>query len=72
SEEERMKLAVETTNKGLLSERGAAKYYRVPRATLQSRRQGVLTRVEAHVHERVVSPVQEDVLVGWAEVRVYR
>ncbi|KAF7367161.1 DDE-domain-containing protein [Mycena sanguinolenta] len=68
SVEERMQLAIKTMDKTGMPERPAAKYFRVPRATLQSRRQGVLPRVEAHAHERVVSVVQEQVLVEWIKI----
>ncbi|KAF7344314.1 DDE-domain-containing protein [Mycena sanguinolenta] len=68
SVEERMQLAIKTMDKTGMPERPAAKYFRVPRATLQSHRQGVLPRVEAHAHERVVSVVQEQVLVEWIKI----
>jgi hypothetical protein len=55
SQEERMKLALTAIESGTMSERGAVKYFQVPRRTLQDRRKGVLPRKEAHDHERKLS-----------------
>ncbi|KAF7335093.1 DDE-domain-containing protein [Mycena venus] len=73
SQEERIQLAIATINKAeisgrRISERAAAIYFRVPRATLQDRRRGVLTRVQGHAHERALSSAQEDVLAEWVKV----
>ncbi|KAJ7249680.1 hypothetical protein C8J57DRAFT_964742, partial [Mycena rebaudengoi] len=63
--EERIQLAVKSVQKRERSVRGAAKYFRVPRTTLDRRLCGVQTRTEAHEHERALSLAQEDVLTEW-------
>jgi hypothetical protein len=72
--EERIRLAIialDTSESGL-SERKAAAYYRVPRATLQNRRKGIPTRVQGHAHERNLTPAQESVLTECVKVRIER
>ncbi|KAJ6605916.1 hypothetical protein B0H10DRAFT_359799 [Mycena sp. CBHHK59/15] len=55
-QEKRIQLAVAVTQGKLMSERKASIYYGVPRTTMQRRAQGVLTRQEAHIHERRLTP----------------
>lgn len=65
-----MQLAIAAIESKILSERKAAIYYCVSRTTLQHRQQGMLTRTEAHAHERRLTAAQEDVLVEWVKVHV--
>jgi hypothetical protein len=67
-QEKRIQLAVAATQAKLMSERKAAAYYGVPRTTVQRRAQGILTRKDAHIHERSLTPAQEDILAEWIKV----
>ncbi|KAF7326528.1 DDE-domain-containing protein [Mycena venus] len=64
-QEKRIQFAVAATQAQLMSERKAATYYGVPRTTVQRRAQGILTRKDAHIHERSLTPAQEDILAEW-------
>lgn len=66
----RIQLAVAAARAKLMSQRKAAIYYRVPRTTVQDRINGVLPRTEAHIHERSLTPAQEEVLAEWIKVRM--
>ncbi|KAJ7740421.1 hypothetical protein DFH07DRAFT_926544 [Mycena maculata] len=67
-QEKRIQLALAASQAGLVSQRKAALYYRVPRSTVQDRVKGRLTRGEAHIHERLLTRPQEDVLTEWIKV----
>lgn len=69
TQEQRLQLAITAIANKVMSERAAAKYYAVPRSTLQDRRHGVPTRVEAHASERLLGVHQEGVLKEWVKVR---
>jgi hypothetical protein len=68
--EARLQLAVAAVQTETLSERKAAIYYRVPRTTIQNRIKGMVSREEAHAHERSLSSPQEEVLVEWVKVQI--
>lgn len=68
-QEKRIQLAVAASQAKLMSERKAADYYGVPRSTVQARAKGVLTRTEAHAHERSLTSPQEEILAEWIKVR---
>lgn len=42
--------------------------YQVAHSTLDDRMKGIHTRTEARVHQKNLSPTEEDVLVKWAKV----
>lgn len=69
-QEKRIQLAVAATQAKLMSERKAAIYYGVSRTTVQRRSQGILARKEAHIHQRRLTPAQDDVLAEWIKVRI--
>ncbi|KAJ7781960.1 hypothetical protein DFH07DRAFT_1017888 [Mycena maculata] len=64
-QEKRIQLAVAAAQGKLMSERKAAIYYRVSRTTVQRRIDGILARKDAHIHERRLTPAQEDILAEW-------
>ena len=68
-QEKRIQLAVAASQAKLMSERKAAIYYRVSRSTVQDRAKGILTRKEAHAHERSLTSPQEEILTEWIKVR---
>jgi hypothetical protein len=68
-QEKRIQLAVAASQAKLMSERKAADYYGVPRSTVQARAKGILTRKEAHAHERSLTSPQEEILAEWIKVR---
>lgn len=70
-QEKRIQLALAVSQAGLMSQRKAALYYSVPRSTLQDRAKGRLTRGDAHVHERLLTKPQEDVLAEWIKVLTF-
>jgi hypothetical protein len=70
-QEKRVQLALAAIEGKLLSERKAAIYFSVHRSMLQRRLQGVKSHKEAHIHERKLTPAQEDVLTEWTKVRMF-
>ncbi|KAF7343027.1 DDE-domain-containing protein [Mycena venus] len=66
--EKRVQLALTAIRAGVMSERGACKYYRVTRETVQNRAKGVPTHTEAHAHERKLSEAKESILKEWVKV----
>jgi hypothetical protein len=70
-QEKRIQLAVAATQAKLMSERKAAIYFGVSRTTVNRRANGILSRTEGHIHERRLSPAQEDILAEWIKVRIW-
>jgi hypothetical protein len=66
--ERRLQLAIAAAGARLMSQCKAAIFYKVPRTTVQDRMNRVLTRVDAHAHERRLTNVQEDILAEWIKV----
>lgn len=63
-----MTLAMQDVNQQIYSINKAAEVYCVPRSTLQTRLRGVRTRREAHEHQQLLSPAQENILVEWVKI----
>ena len=66
--EEVLQAALDAVAKGM-SQKLAAKEYRVPRTTIQNRIKGHITTQEAHEPQQRLSKVQEDNLTQWILVQ---
>ncbi|KAJ7806579.1 hypothetical protein B0H14DRAFT_3483955 [Mycena olivaceomarginata] len=60
-----IQLAVAATQAKLMSEHKAATYYGVPRTTVKRGAKGILTCKDPYIHERSLTPAQEDILAEW-------
>jgi hypothetical protein len=66
SHEESIQAAIADLNSGVFkTQRAAAKAYKVPRSTLQSRLAGCVPHAIAHSNQQRLSPAQEQLLVNW-------